>query len=185
MKRLITMVFVLILLCGCGKQGDSMEQALQLRGKLNGTKSSFDAVITADYGDTIFTFRLHCSYDANGELKFSVLEPETIAGISGRVSASGGKLEFDDVALAFDILADGLISPISGPWVMMNALTGGYITSAGADGEYTRVTIQDSYRNDAMTVDFWLKEDNTPLQADIIWKDRRILTIRVENFIIE
>ena len=93
-------------------------------------------------------------------------------------------MTFDDVALAFDLLADGQISPVGAAWVMMQALIGGYITSAGVDGEYTRVSIKDTYDADAMTVDLWLDGQNIPVQGDILWKDRRVLSIKVENFVI-
>jgi len=36
----------------------------------------------------------------------------TISGITGSLSQNGGKLTFDDKALAFDVMADGLVSPV-------------------------------------------------------------------------
>lgn len=184
MKRMLLLLWVCILLCGCQASDKSMDNALQLRAALSGAECSFDANITADYEDYLYTFTLQCQYDPQGVLTFTVKSPETIAGISGRISPEGGKLEFDDTALAFHLLADEQLSPVSGPYIMLKALTGGYITSAGADGEYTRVTVNDSYAEDALVLDVWLDEKNIPVQAEILWKNRRILTIRVENFTI-
>lgn len=185
MKKILLIVCILIMLPGCRGAEDCMDQALRLRSQLTGAAYGFDAKVTADYGDAVYTFSLRCSVDKQGTVTFSVTEPETIAGITGQISSGGGALTFDDVALAFDVLADGQISPVSAPWVMVNALTGGYITSAGVDGEYTRVTIRDSYEDDAMTVDIWLNTENMPVQAEILWKNRRILTIQLENFRME
>ena len=182
MKRIIGIFLIMVLLTGCGKGSAPMEQALHLRGSLQGKPFQLEAVVTADYGDAWYAFRLQCTFDGSGAMAFTVLEPETISGITGTVSAKGGALTFDDVALAFDILADGQLSPISAPWVMMQALLGGYITSAGVDGDYTRITVKDSYRDDAMTVDLWVDGENLPVQGDILWKDRRILSVRVEKF---
>ena len=183
MKRLVVILLVLLLLTGCGKGEAAMEQALRLRGSLREKNCTFDAVVTADFGDVFYAFRLNCAFESTGEMSFTVLEPETISGITVKISAQGGELTFDNVALAFELLADGQISTVSGAWVMMQALVGGYITSAGVDGEYTRVTIQDTYDADALTVDLWLDGQNIPVQGDILWKDRRVLSVKVENFV--
>ncbi len=181
MRKILCVVLIMLVLCGCNGE-KSMDSVLGLRGKLQNGSSHFDAVITADYGDRVFHFTLSCSCDPEGNLQFNVVSPDTISDISGSITASGGKLEFDDTALAFPLLADGQLSPVSGPWVMMKALLGGYIQSAGADGEYLRATILDSYAEDAMTVDVWLNENLIPVQGEILWDGRRILTIKVENF---
>ena len=125
MKRIICMILMLFLLSGCSGDSGNMDRAMALRGKLQQKEISFDATITADYGDKIHTFSVQCQADVQGNLKFTVTEPETIAGISGSVAKGSGKLTFDDQVLAFDILADGLISPVSGPWVMVETLRGG------------------------------------------------------------
>ena len=42
---------------------------------------SFDAEITADYGDSLNQFRMGCQADSSGTIAFEVLAPETITGI--------------------------------------------------------------------------------------------------------
>ena len=123
MKRIVTAVCLVLFLTGCAGVDDSLDRAMALRAKLLASQGvRFDAEITADYGDSTYTFSMTCSSDNQGNVSFAVVQPESIAGISGTVSAEGGKLTFDDKILAFDILADGLISPVSGPWVMMETL---------------------------------------------------------------
>lgn len=185
MKKILVMICMFFVLTGCGEKNDSMENALSFRSSLNRSSCEFHARITADYGDTLYTFRLQCRYDSTGELTFSVTEPEEIAGICGSISSGSGKLQFDDVALSFALLADGQLSPVGGPWVMMKALHGGFLTSAGIDGEYTRVTLKDSYEDDAFTVDVWLDQEKLPTRAEILWGNRRILTIEIESFTFE
>ena len=92
MKRIIGIFLIIVWLTGCGKGTAPMEQALHLRGSLQGKSCHFEAVVTADYGDAWYTFRLHCAFDGTGAMTFTVLEPETISGITGTVSAMGGAL---------------------------------------------------------------------------------------------
>lgn len=183
MKRIAVVLCVLLLLTGCAGTEGQLDRAMALRSKLLAASGcSFDAVITADYGDLSYTFSMNCSADDQGNLRFSVKEPETIAGISGTVSATGGKLTFDDKVLTFGLMADGLISPVSAPWLLVKTLRSGYLTSCGKEGEYLRLSIDDSYADDALHLDIWLGEGDLPIQSDIYWQGRRLLSVKVENF---
>lgn len=184
MKRGLALVLVVFLLVGCSRNNDCMERGIALRERLLSANGfSFAAEITADYGEKIYEFSLQCSVDKEGRLAFSVTEPETIRGISGVISGAGGQLTFDDTALAFDLLADGEVSPISAPWLLIQTLKGGYISSCGMDGDDLRLTIDDSYEQDALQLDIWLDGEDLPDHAEILWQGRRVLSIDVEDFI--
>ena len=58
----------------------------------------------------------------------------------------------------------------------------GYLTSAGMEGDLLRLTIDDSYEEDALTLDIWLNEQDIPIRAEILYDGRRILTLEIENF---
>lgn len=182
MKRLILLVMVVVLLAGCTSGDTQMDRALALRAKLQQSSVIFDVKIVADYGDKTYTFALACEADKVGNMKFSVTQPQSIAGITGTVSKGTGKLTFDDRVLAFDILADKLISPVSGPWVMMQTLRGGYLTSCAKEGQMLRLTIDDSYEEKALHMDIWLDQDDLPVQCDVFWNGRRLLSMEVTNF---
>ena len=183
MKRLVGLLLAVLLLSGCDGAGESMDTALALRSRVLAAENCrFDAVIVADYGDVTYSFTLACVADKAGNVSFTVTEPESISGITGKLGQEGGKLTFDDVALSFPLLAEGLVTPVSGPWVFLTALRGGYMTAIGADGEYTRLTVNDSYEADALKLDIWLTGENIPVQADVIWENRRILTMQIRNF---
>lgn len=156
-----------------------------LRDKLLSHECSFDADITADYGDKLHEFSVTCRSDTQGNLSFSVIQPESIAGITGTIEQSGGKLTFDDTALHFELLADGQLAPVCAPWVLLKTLRSGYLTSAGAEGELLRLTIDDSYAEDALHVDIWLDETDVPVRGEILYDERRILSLDVKNFVIE
>ncbi len=181
-KGLAAVGCVLALLCGCSSENKELERGLALRRNiLSGEGCSFDAAVTADYGDKLYEFSLACQGDAQGNLNFTVTAPETIADITGTVSDTGGKLTFDGTALQFDLMADDQLSPVSAPWIFLKTLRSGYLTSAGTEGEQIRLTIDDSYEDDALQLDIWLEGD-IPVRAEILYDGRRILSLTVTNF---
>lgn len=182
MKRIWILLLMIAMLCGCSGGSEQLDRAMALRGKIQQKEVTFEAVVTADYGDKVHTFSMECHADIQGNLKFKVIEPENIAGISGTVSKGSGKLTFDDQVLAFDILADELISPVSGPWVLMETLRSGYLTSCSTEGDLLRVAIDDSYEENALHLEVWLDSNDIPKQCEIYWQGRRLLSMDVKNF---
>lgn len=182
MKRMVAMLCIVVLLAGCTQKNDGLDRAMALRAKILAQAIEFETDITADYGDKTYTFSAKCSADSGGNLTFSVTKPETISGISGSVSASGGKLTFDGKALSFPLLADDQITPVSAPWVLVKTLRSGYLTSCGAEGNLLRLAIDDSYADDALHLDIWLDENDMPVRGEILWQGRRILSMEIKNF---
>lgn len=183
MKKTAAMLLaVLMLLCGCANAQNQINRAVELRSRLLGSSCSFTVAITADYGDKVHMFTMDCEGDPQGNITFTVTQPETISGITGTIDQDGGKLTFDDFALQFDLLADDQVSPVSAPWILLKTLRGGYLTSAGEEGDLLRVTINDSYEEDALQLDIWLDAENKPVQADVLYDGSRILSLTVSNF---
>jgi len=182
MKRIVVLLCVMLLLSGCSGKKQEMDRALTLRSKLLSKAVGFDAQITADYGDKTYTFSMNSKTHSQGNLTFKVIEPELISGISDTVSATGGKLEFNDVALASELMADGQFSPVSGPWLLMKTLRSGYLTSCTREGDAYRISVDDSYNDDALHLDVWLNGEDVPVRGEIMWQGRRLLTISVKNF---
>ena len=184
MKKLVGVLVLLMVLAGCAGGNEELDRAMALRAKLLASGCSFDTTITADYGDKTHAFGVSCTADGQGNVSFTVTEPETIAGITGTLSGDGGKLTFDDTALAFPLLADGQVTPVSATWLMMNTLRGGYVRSCGMDGEQLRLSIDDSYEEESLHLDYWLGEGDIPVRCEIVYNDRRILSLQVSNFTI-
>ena len=155
---------------------------MELRAKLLADSSSFHTQVTADYGDKLYTFGMYCEADSKGNVGFRVTKPEAIAGIEGSISSDGGKFTFDDAALAFPLLADDQVTPVSAPYLLIKTLRGGYVRSVGVDGELVRVTIDDSYEEDALQLDIWLNGENAPVRAEILYDGRRILSMDITEF---
>lgn len=183
MKRILAALVLALVLCGCSEGSSGMDRAIALREQLlKCSGCTFDAVITADYGDKIYTFSMQCQMDALGNLAFQVTDPESIAGIAGEISEESGKLTFADTLLAFETMADGQITPVSAPWLVMHTLRAGYLNTCGKDGDGLRIGIDDSYKEDALHLDIWTDANNYPLRGEIVWQGRRILSVDVRNF---
>ena len=184
MKRLVYIVLAIVLLCGCSSGDSEMDTALKMRKMLlESSGCTFTCVVCADFTDSTYTFSLACNASQSGDLSFSVSDPETIAGISGTVSANGGALCFDDEVLAFETLAQGRITPVSAPWLLVKSLRSGYISACGQDGEYIHLRIDDSYAEDALQLDIWLDQTYCPVRAELFWQQQRIIAMDVKNFI--
>lgn len=185
MKRFLCMFILLLFLCGCHGSNDQIGSALKLRQRLiNSEGCTFTAEITADYGDTLYQFTMECRGDKQGNLQFSVVQPESISGITGKITELGGMLTFDGTALAFPPIADEQLTPVTAPWVFLKTLRSGYIASCTSGEEHIYLQIDDSYSEKALHLDIWLDENYIPLRGEILWEGRRILSLNVKEFTI-
>lgn len=182
MKYVVAVLSIILCLSGCASQNGEMDRAMALRAKLLAQSCEFTAQIAADYGDKVYQFEVACKMDNQGTLEFQVVTPESISGIGGSISSQGGKLTFDDEGLSFPLLAQGQITPVSAPWVLMHTLRSGYLTSCGTDGGVIRLAIDDSYADNALHLDIWLDGEDLPQRGEILWQGRRILSITLKDF---
>ena len=183
MKVLLSSVMVLLFLSGCGSKNAGLEGALAFRDRLlDAPGCSFTARITADYGTELHSFGMETASDADGNIAFTVTEPEPISGITGTITRSGGALTFDDTILAFPLLAEGRLAPVAAPWVFLQALRSGYISCVGREGTQWRLTVLDSYEEDALELDVWFDEEWIPLHCEILFRGEKILTLIPEAF---
>ena len=183
MRILISAIVVMSLLLGCSAFEDASQPALDFRQQiLEGEGCSFDALITADYGDKTYEFQMSCVSDAAGKIIFEVINPTSIAGITGILSQDGGALTFDDNILAFPMLTQLQLSPISAPWIFLNALRSGYIAGCGEEDDEYIIYIDDSFEEHPLVLQIRIQKNDIPCYAEIIWKEHRILTLELKNF---
>ena len=183
MKLTGVLFLILFLLTGCDDTPKEIERGMAFRSLLlRGNGYSFDAKITADYVDSIEYFAVSCTGNSEGALSFTVTEPETIAGITGDVSEEAGILTFDTIAVQLDKMAENRVTPVSAPWIFLKTLRSGYIRSGCMEGELLRLTLDDSFEEDALQLDIWMDERDVPIRGEILWNGRRILTLDIENF---
>lgn len=184
MKKVGLMLACLLLLTGCSET--EIQRGMELRGQLlRGMACTFDAAITADYGQALYQFRMACQADSQGNMDFTVTHPETISGITGHISHGQGSLTFSDTALDFPLMADDQLSPVSAPWVLLKTLRSGSLTAACQEEEWLHLSLDDDYEEDALHLDVWLDGKNVPRRGEILYDGRRILSLDVENFQIQ
>ena len=71
MKKATALLLVLFL-AGCSAKNTAMERCLKLRTTLLAASAcTFEADITADYGDKLHSFTLRCEVDADGAVAFT------------------------------------------------------------------------------------------------------------------
>ena len=180
MKRILPLFLVFLL--GCSGPDPAMEAAMDLRSRcLASPGVRFRAEIRADYITGFEEFTLDCETSPDGAVSFRVASPEEIADICGTVRQDEGTVEFDGAVLAYPLMAQGRLSPLGGPWVVMKAIRSGCIIAAGQEGELTRITIDDSYADNALTVDVWLR-DGQVVQAEVAWEGLRCLVMTFDDF---
>lgn len=183
MKRVLFVGFLLFLLIGCSSQDRIMNKVILLRSQIDKAETiNFQCKVTADYGDSLYVFGLNCEYGSNQTLKWEVSEPETIAGLCGSIVNDKGQFVFDQEKLMFELLADGQITPIGAPWVLLKAIHSGYVRSCGVDDDCVQVQIDDSFSGLQFSVDVWLDKEGTPKRGEIIWQGRRIVSIEIIDF---
>lgn len=181
--KAIALLGVILLLSGCKNKSDPLDKAIALRNRiLESEGCSFTASVCADYGEKIYEFAMDCQMNKAGDITFTVTDPATISGIQGRISNDGGALTFDDKVLAFQTIADGQITPVTAPWLLMKTLRSGYLKGCTKEEDGFQIYIDDSYEEDAFHLNIWVDDDHVPVFGEIFWEGRRILTVKVENF---
>ena len=183
MRRFFALICIVVFLCGCGSTESLEDNVLSLRRQLlTGEGCSFDLGILTDYGDKCYEFSMHCRMEKDGNVRFTVTSPERISGISGVLGEVAGGLTFDDQVLAFEMMAGGMITPVSAPWHMLEALKGGYLHGYCENEDGLLVQIDDSYRGENIMSEIQLDEAGKPVSCQLFWSGRRFMTLFVSNF---
>ncbi len=172
----------MLMIAGCSSKKDGQNDMLKLREVISGKEYAFLAIIHADFGDNTYDFKLDCQFDTAGSMTFSIVSPDTISGITGKIHSSGGELTFDDKAVAFHLLADGNISPVCAPWLAMRGVRSGFISSWGSEQDGKVFTIDDTFEDLNVSFRVLVARDLQIKSVEIYWEDRCILSIAVENF---
>ena len=183
MKRIFLILICLLYLSGCSSGQEPIDVAHKLRSDiLHSSSCLFNAHITADYGDELYEFDMQCEFDQLGNLMFSIKKPDSIAGITGRVDAKEGAFTFDDQVLAFKKITDGQLTPVTAPWVLMQAVRGGYISACGKDKDGYHIQLDESYEENPLTLDLWINHNMEISRGELLWDGRRILSIDVTDY---
>lgn len=185
MKVAVAGLLIIVLLNGCTSKDKLIDRSMNLRKQILEAEScSFQVGITADYYNQSYTFQMDCVSDSSGNLIFAVTGPDSINGITGTLSHEGGALTFDDKILAFPLLTQLQLSPVSGPWIFLNTLKSGYITGCSSEKDGYTIYIDDSFADNPLHLQVNTNSKMIPYRAEIIWQDRRIISLDIHNFTI-
>ena len=185
------MMTLLLLLCaGCGKKADqALEQAEQFRSVLQGSDFSFQCSLNIDYGDRVYDFSLAYAHEAGGEDTLTVLQPESISGLSIAIDGDSLQMLFNDTRLETGALSGG-ISAVTALPMMLSAWSNGVIEYVGTDtldGIDCYVIEFKTYSGEQETTwQLWLDQAaSTPLYGEISIDNTATVRCRFSGFTLQ
>ena len=147
MRKCLVCVLMIILLTGCGaaEGSEAEELALTIRGEYLAIDScAVQAAITADYGQRVYQYEMAAAVNGD-ETVLTLSAPETVAGLTARITGEDGLLDFDGVAVETGPLDGQGLTPVSALPALLEAARSGYITACALeeDGALLRVDCGD------------------------------------------
>ena len=141
MRKLLFCVPMMILLlsaCTGGAEGNEAEElALPIRGEYRARSScAGQAAITADYGQRVYQYELAVAVDGE-ETTLTLSAPDTVAGITARVTGQDGQLEYDGLSVETGPLDPEGLSPVSAVPALLEGARSGYIVSCALEEDGT------------------------------------------------
>lgn len=181
-KSLACLLLLCLLLTACVRGESPLQPAVDFRaGLISAGGCTFRAEVRADFGSFVQDFVLDCDVRSDGTARLCVVSPETIAGICATVTESGGKLEYDGLALDFGLLANGNISPVAAPALVAAGWMEAFISTAGADGEYYHTLYLKNYDEKEILIDTWMKK-GVPFCAELCYNGQRVMRMNLSDF---
>ena len=142
-RKLLLCALMMTLLTGCGHAAvsEAEELALIIRGEYLAMDScAIRAAITADYGQRVYQYEMAAAVNG-AETVLTLSAPDTVAGLTARVTGEDSRLEFDGVSVETGPLDGDGLTPVSALPALLEAARSGYITACALeeDGVLLRV----------------------------------------------
>lgn len=186
MKRFLCVVVLICFVfssCSQNSSDQSMQDAIDFRTSLMAAEGcTFQAQVSADYGERVYEFTLGCEFVPEGEARLTVLSPDMISGVSAVIGPDGTNIEFDGAVLDFGTMANGRVAPMALPWLLGRAWCSEYIRSAGRDGDQILITCLMGYGEDEVVIETWLSDDRVPVRCDISYDGQRCIAASISDF---
>ena len=179
--RKICLFVVLLMLTGCASEDKTLQPALLFRAELlNAGQCAFTAEVTADYGDLVYEFTMDCTAASDGTTQIAVTKPESIAGITAAVT--NGTVTFEGMSLDFGAMAEGRLTPLAAPAMAVESWRSSYIASAGKTDDGYRVSFEDGFQDEKLTVDTWFSTDGQPIYTELQNDGKCLIKMNILNF---
>ena len=170
------------LLCGCASEESILQPAIEFRAALlQAGGCSFRAAIEADFGDRVEVFTVDCDLDEDGTARLTLIEPESLAGITCSVTDGGGKITYDGMSVDFGLLANGNVIPAAAPALTALCWREEYISAAGTEQDAYRVTYEKDFEEKRLQIDTYFKND-LPFFAEVCYNNQRILKLEISDY---
>jgi hypothetical protein len=178
------MMTALLSLASCAAQQERVEDnALEIRTAIIEAQSiSVTSAVTANYGDRVYTFSLDYTESADGgEIK--ILAPQSIAGVTARVTGGGVKLVYDGAELDTGVMADGETTPAGAVPTLIAQWRTGFVTSGVSERYGERDTFaMTTDISDVVSQKTWFDASTKlPIRAEIISGGNLILSVIFEK----
>ena len=194
MRRILSCVLMMTLLCGCKAGGGETpeEAALAVRDAYLGLAGwNAEADITASVGDKVFDFTLNVQWRREGETVLAITAPELLAGITARIAKGETVLEYDGAGLSLGLLdGKGLTAVSAVPW-LMEQIDKGYMAKCAWAGEgdgQLAVTFREPEAKPGEGTEYLLafdRESQALLSAEVSVDGTSVLTATFRNFTME
>ena len=142
-KCVICVLMTTLLLAGCGQAGasEAEELALTVRGEYLAMENcAARASVTADYGQRVYQYEMAVSVTGE-ETLLTLSAPETVAGLSARMTGEENLLEFDGVCVETGPLDENGLTPVSAVPALLEAARSGYIAACALEEEGTLLRV--------------------------------------------
>ncbi len=176
-----------LLLCGCASRSAGPEARFQaLRDQLRDLKQlSGHGVLTADYGERVYTYTVDLSADAQAGT-MTVTEPENIAGTVLQWSDGSTRLSCEDVTLETGPLSDTL-SPAQTVPVLLSCWQDGQLLACGWEDDQRLLFAQLEHpERDSLTASCWFDAETLSLRRCALSEaGQTLLTLELSSFQME
>lgn len=182
------MISLCLLLSACSHSGMSADKmAKEIRSEiLDAGNIRMTLNITADYGDNVYDFKLHFEGGTDGGT-LTVLEPETIAGLTAVFTADGLTFQYDGASLDTGELNESGLSPIGSLPAMLTQWCEGYISQSTyetMDG-LSCTAVSFSVSDDTQLRTWFDCETYLPVRSELTSSGSVVIFCEFENVIIE
>ncbi len=178
----VPMIALLLALAACGGSGAGGSRAEQLAQDIRGeylamTACSAGLDVTADYGTRVYEYGIDLSWARDGETVLTLTAPETVAGLSARLSGGSSALEYDGVRVETGPLDESGLSPVDAVPVLLDCAQAGFLAECGletVDGtEVLRVVSRDpeGTAGTGREISLWFAPDSHALLRGEIAQD--------------
>lgn len=183
------MILLLAAFCltACGSGTAEPLEVQYKENYVNLTGFSGEAVVTADYGEQLYQYRV----DVSGDLtqgRMDVVAPDSIAGTGFTWSGGEGTVSYDTVTLETGELSPDGLSPADAMPVILDALSrGNLLSSCEEQLEQEPVLCLEltnpSQQEGSERVTAWLsREDGALRRAEIAWEGTTVITMAFPEF---